>query len=311
MQTNKERLPLSEIVVISGKGGTGKSSLCASFAHLASLDERTIICDLDVDAPDLHIILDPQTHTKEDFISGHEAVIKQENCVQCGQCAQHCAFGAIKLENGKFHIQERFCEGCGLCVEVCPNDAIAFNDKKCGEYFLSTSRFGHFVHAQLGAGEENSGRLVTLLKKEARDMARKEQKEIILYDGSPGVGCPVISSLSGVHLAVVVVEPTISGVHDFERITALCDHFKIPVALVINKASVDKEKASELENYACKKEYFYAGAVPFSVDVVQAMVAKKALTETTSALKQDIEGLWKNIINFVNNLPKNNKNLIK
>lgn len=195
---------MREIVVISGKGGTGKTTVCASFAHLA---ESKVICDLDVDAPDLHILLQPEVKERTPFISGHSTRIRQEDCIRCGQCADLCRFEAVRPHDGGFLIDDH-CEGCGVCVKLCPQQAIDFPDNHCGDWYVSDSRFGLMVHAQLFPGQENSGRLVSLLKAQARERARALGLETILCDGSPGVGCPVISSLSGASLAVGVVEPT-------------------------------------------------------------------------------------------------------
>ena len=229
---------MREIVVISGKGGTGKTSVCASLAHLA---QNKVVCDLDVDAPDMHILLDPQVHTREAFVSGNEAVIDRDACCRCGICFEHCRFDAVKKDGDVYGIDPLRCEGCGVCVALCPAKAIAFPEKECGEWYVSDTRFGPFVHAQLYPGQENSGRLVTLLKQQARELAKRQGLDLVICDGSPGVGCPVISSLSGASLAVAVVEPTPSGRHDFERVAALCDHFRIPVAVLINKADLNHE----------------------------------------------------------------------
>lgn len=188
---------MREIVVISGKGGTGKTTVCASFAHLAA---SKVICDLDVDAPDLHILLQPQIREHTPFISGHGAQIRQDDCIRCGQCAELCRFEAVRPREDGFIIDDH-CEGCGVCVKLCPQQAIDFPEKHCGDWYVSDTRFGLMVHAQLFPGQENSGRLVSLLKVQARERARALGLDTILCDGSPGVGCPVISSLSGASLA--------------------------------------------------------------------------------------------------------------
>lgn len=296
----KTKIPIFEMVVISGKGGTGKTSVCASFAHLASLSKKTaVLCDLDVDAPDLHIILDPDVLQDNAFISGHEASIRQDDCIQCGQCMKICKFNAISLHNNTITIDPLRCEGCGVCTHFCPSQAIDFKSKNCGDWYISNTRFGSFVHAQLGAGEENSGRLVTLLKKEAKAIAKQEGKSLIIYDGSPGVGCPVISSLSGVHLAVAVVEPTPSGRHDFERIAKLCDHFRIPVALVLNKADLNDNEAKNIMQYTLENGYYFAGSIPFSADITKAMVARKTVTETGSVIGNSLQEIWANLLKYI------------
>jgi len=294
------KAPIFEMVVISGKGGTGKTSVCASLAHLASLSKNpAVLCDLDVDAPDLHIILDPEVLQRNDFISGYAAGIRQDDCTQCGKCMEICKFSAISCHNSIFKIDPLRCEGCGVCVHFCPSQAIDFENKNCGEWYISNSRFGPFVHAQLGAGEENSGRLVTLLKKEAKNIAKQEGKSLIIYDGSPGVGCPVISSLSGVHLAVAVVEPTPSGRHDFERVAKLCDHFRIPVALVLNKADLNDTEAKNIIQYTLEKGYYFAGSIPFSADITKAMVLRKTVTETDSVIGDSLQEIWVNLLKYM------------
>ncbi len=304
------KTPIFEMVVISGKGGTGKTSVCASLAHLASLSKKpAVLSDLDVDAPDLHIILDPEILQHEEFISGHEAVIRQESCIQCGTCKTICKFDAISLNNYTMTIDPLRCEGCGACTHFCPSKAIDFTNKNCGDWYISKTRFGSFVHAQLKAGEENSGRLVTLLKKEAKALAKKEEKSLIIYDGSPGVGCPVISSLSGVHLALAIVEPTPSGRHDFERIAKLCAHFRIPVALVLNKADLNAEEAKSIMQYSSEQGHYFAGNIPFSEDITKAMVARKTITETDSVIAESLQDIWVNILSYMDQ-PKKSKNFI-
>lgn len=291
---------MHEIVVISGKGGTGKTSVCAALAHLASEGSKAsghgpVICDLDVDAPDLHILLSPVPRSREPFISGNEAVINPELCVHCGKCAELCKFGAITHDRDVYAVEPLRCEGCGVCFQLCPAGAISFPDRECGEWYISDTRFGIMAHALLNPGQENSGRLVSLLKQQARELAREHGSDTILCDGSPGVGCPVISSLSGATLAVAVVEPTPSGVHDFERVAALCDHFRIPVALIINKADLNPKETAHIHALAREKGYAVTAELPFSPDVTQAMIAGKALTETSSPLGALLADAWKKI----------------
>ena len=280
---------MPEIVVISGKGGTGKTSVCASFAHLA---RNKVICDLDVDAPDLHILLNPQVRRREDFWSGNEAVINPERCRRCGRCLDLCRFGAVHRQGDGFCIEPGLCEGCGVCHTLCPAGAIDFPERHCGEWYISDTRFGPLVHAQLFPGQENSGRLVSLLKQEARTLAAGQGLDTILCDGSPGVGCPVISSLSGATLAVAVVEPTPSGRHDFERVADLCAHFRIPLAVLINKADLHEEEASALTALADSKGGTVVGHLPFAPSFTEAMVRRQAVTETSSPLADTLAGVW-------------------
>lgn len=276
---------MREIVVISGKGGTGKTSVCTAFAALAHKQgQKTVLCDLDVDVPDMHILLNPQVRRQEVFISGNTARIDAELCTACGRCAELCRFDAIRFENGVYSIDELGCEGCGVCHKLCPAQAVEFPERRCGEWYISETRFGPFVHAQLDPGQENSGRLVSLLKRQARDKATSIGADIVLCDGSPGVGCPVISSLSGAALAVAVVEPTPSGLHDFGRVAELCAHFRIPVAIFINKADLNAEETARIHAMAAEGGHHVVGELPFSPLVTQAMVRRQALAEETSAL---------------------------
>ncbi len=267
---------MREIVVISGKGGTGKTSITAAFAHLA---ENKVICDLDVDAPDLHLLLDPHVVRREDFHSGHEAVIDPERCSGCGTCLGMCRFGAVLEDDGRYRIDPLRCEGCKVCVAFCPEGAIDFPSRHCGTRSVSDTRFGPMVHAQLFPGQENSGRLVSELKKEARKLAGEMGRDLILCDGSPGIGCPVISSLSQANLAVIVTEPTPSGLHDLERVASLCEHFRIKVAVIVNKHDLNPDHTAAIEELCRARGYVLAGRLPHDTVVTEAMVARKAVTE--------------------------------
>lgn len=284
---------MREIVVISGKGGTGKTSLTAAFAHLA---ENAILCDLDVDAPDLHILLDPQVEHEEAFVSGHEAVIDPGRCTGCGVCLDLCQFGAVSEHGEVCRIDPFGCEGCKVCVALCPEAAIDFPDRHCGEWYRSQTRFGPMIHARLFPGQENSGRLVSLLKKEARTLAAQTGADLILCDGSPGIGCPVISSLSQAHLAVIVTEPTMSGVHDLERVAALCDHFRVRVAVIVNKYDLNAEHTLSIEAFCRDKDYTLAALLPHHMAMPEAMVRRQAVTEgKDSDFGRQVRGAWEAI----------------
>jgi MinD superfamily P-loop ATPase len=270
------RPPMREIVVLSGKGGTGKTSLTAAFAHLC---RDKVLCDLDVDAPDLHILLDPRPVRREDFVSGHEAHIDPETCTACGLCRDACRFAAIREADGVPAVDPMRCEGCKVCVAVCPAGAVEFVPKRCGEWFVSATRFGTLAHAQLFPGEENSGRLVTLLKQEARKIAEEEGASLILCDGTPGIGCPVISSLAGADLAVAVTEPTPSGRHDLERVCGVCDHFRVPVAVIVNKHDLNPAEDARIEAFCRQRGYELVARLPHDPLVTAAMVQRKAVTE--------------------------------
>lgn len=287
---------MREILIISGKGGTGKTSLTAAFAHLA---DSKIICDLDVDAPDLHLLLQPRHEREVEFHAGNEARIEQAGCTRCGICEEMCRFDAIRRENDAFVVDPIRCEGCKVCVAFCPEQTISFPEKHCGTWYISSTRFGTMVHAQLFPGEENSGRLVSLLKKEARELARKNSIDLIISDGAPGVGCPVISSLSGAHCAILVTEPTPSGRHDLKRVAALCDHFRIRAGVIINKADINFDEARVIEQYCREKDYPLLAQLPHDSVITEAMVKARAVTELDETeIGKSIRQAWKNIEKF-------------
>ncbi len=271
---------MREIVVISGKGGTGKTSLTAAFAHLA---QGAVLCDLDVDAPDLHILLDPRPRRRENFISGQTAGIDPALCTGCGLCRDACRFTAIRPAKGEATgvpaVDALRCEGCTVCAAVCPSGAVTLTPRHCGEWGVSDTRFGPLVHAQLFPGQENSGRLVTLLKQEARRLALAEGASLVLCDGAPGIGCPVISSLAGAHLAVAVTEPTPSGRHDLERVCGVCDHFRVPVAVVVNKHDLNPAEDARIEAFCAQRGYELVARLPHDPLVTAVMVQRKAVTE--------------------------------
>ncbi len=288
---------MDEILIISGKGGTGKTSLTAAFAHLA---KNHVICDLDVDAPDMHLILKPENSQSHDFISGHEAVIVEEKCESCGTCLDMCRYDAVKNEGDRYFIDPLKCEGCKVCVEFCPAEAIDFPDRFCGRWFISDTRFGPMIHAQLFPGEENSGLLVSLLRKKAKEMAEEKGLELILSDGTPGIGCPVIASLSGVSLAVIVTEPTPSGRHDLERVAELCGHFKIPAGIIINKSDLNEKEAAAIEKFAADKGLVIFGKLPHDPTITKAMINQQTITEyADNEFTRELEGIWKKILQSV------------
>jgi len=282
-----------EVVILSGKGGTGKTSLTAAFAHLSS---DQVICDLDVDAPDLHLILSPQKTTTEKFYAGHDAKIVIEKCDVCRQCAEMCRFGAVSIATSFAHIDPLKCEGCRVCVEFCPQGAIDFTIKQCGEWYLSDTRFGWMVHAQLFPAEENSGKLVALLRKKAKEVAKQNQLSLILSDGPPGIGCPVISSLSGASFAAIVTEPTPSGRHDLERVAELCRHFRIPTGVIVNKSDLNQRMTNQIESYCIENSITILGSLPHDPVVTQAMVAGQPITEYQSnGFAAQVRQIWQHI----------------
>jgi MinD superfamily P-loop ATPase len=284
---------MREIIIISGKGGTGKTSLTGAFAHLAT---NKILCDLDVDAPDLHLLLQPTKERTEEFYSGHEAEIDGDLCDSCGLCASLCQYGAIRQNGAGFVVDPVRCEGCKVCVAFCPMAAIRFPEKHCGQWYISITRFGPLVHAQLFPGEENSGKLVMVLKQQARELAKAQGADLVLCDGAPGIGCPVISSLSGAHLAVVVTEPTPSGRHDLERVAGLCQHFQTPVAVIINKHDLNYDETVRIEAFCRAGGFPVLAQLPHDPLVTKAMVQGLVITELPeSDFSRELRYAWTRI----------------
>ncbi len=279
---------MKELVVISGKGGTGKTSLVAAFA---SLSESMVLCDADVDAADLHLIMDPEIKKNAEFQGGHLAVINEEKCTQCGLCRNLCRWNAISED---FKIDPIDCEGCGVCYYFCPEQAIEFPWNTCGEWYISDTRFGPMVHARLGIAEENSGKLVTLVRTEAKKLAEKEGLSLILTDGAPGVGCPVIASIGGADAILVVSEPTVSGRHDMERVIQLAEFFDIPAMVCVNKYDLNPEKTDEIEKFSKDKGLRFLGHVPFDPLFTKAMVQGQTIFERAenSAASQAVTNIW-------------------
>lgn len=256
---------MREVVILSGKGGTGKTTIVGSLAVLA---ERKVLADCDVDAADLHLLLNPTEKQKSEFWSGKVAYIDQEICTQCGQCQEICHFNAIK----DFRIDRVSCEGCGFCSHICPDKAITMNDRLSGHWFISDTAYGPLVHARLGIAQENSGKLVAVVRQQAKKIAEDERKDLILSDGPPGIGCPVISSLSGASLALLVAEPTLSGIHDLDRILDVCSHFGVHTLVCINKYDLNLENTRQIESHCLSCGVEIAGKVPFDNAVTESIV---------------------------------------
>jgi MinD superfamily P-loop ATPase len=292
---------MHEILIISGKGGTGKTSLTAAFAHLSA---QTVLCDLDVDAPDLHLILRPAPAEPVPFSSGFEASIDPEKCSRCGTCVDMCRFQAIIDNDGQCPAVDPIrCEGCGVCVHFCPQQAIDFMPKTCGQWRISDTRFGPLVHAQLDPGEENSGKLVALLRREAKALAERTGAGLILSDGPPGIGCPVISSLSGTDLAVIVTEPTPSGQHDLQRVVEVCDHFGVPATVLINKCDLNPELSRQIRGFCAGRQMPAPAELPHDTSFVHAMVRGLTITEFTDGfIAQQVRSAWTGIRRFVDSL---------
>lgn len=283
---------MKELVVISGKGGTGKTSLTAAFAGLS---EKSVLCDADVDAADLHLLMDPEVCRRTDFLGGGVAIINHEKCTECGICMDLCRFDAI---NDDFQVDPIDCEGCGVCVDLCPVGAIAFPTQTCGEWFISKTRFGPMVHARLGIAQENSGKLVTLVRKEAKELAEREKLDLIITDGPPGTGCPVIASIGGATALVIVTEPTVSGLHDMKRVAALADHFHVPAMICVNKYDLNLDQTQMIENVANEMNMTVLERIPFDPAFTESMVLGKTVLEFdgTSGTGKAIEKVWSQII---------------
>jgi len=288
---------MKELVVISGKGGTGKTSVVASFASLA---QKAVVVDCDVDAADLHLVLGPRILRREDFTAGSKARIKPGHCTACGKCEELCRFDAIYFDgpgNGKvprtFRVDTVACEGCGVCFDFCDEKAIEFEPAVCGQWFVSETRVGPMVHARLGVAAENSGKLVTQLRRTAQQVAAQQERDLILCDGSPGIGCPVIASLTGASLALFVVEPTASGRHDFLRVAQLTMQLGVPGVMAVNKADLNEEVTGNLEELARERGIAVAGRIPYDPAVTRAQIARKTVVEASDGpAAQAIRSLW-------------------
>jgi len=291
---------MKEIVVISGKGGTGKTSITASLAVLGGKD--VVVADCDVDAADMHILLQPKNLKSEDFYSGELAVINEENCTQCGKCFDVCRFDAIDVVNGIHKVNELACEGCGYCARVCPEDAITNIPMKAGQWHISNTRFNQpMVHAKLGIGADNSGKLVAQVKNMAREIADQYDRKYILVDGSPGVGCPVVSSLSGANYVVLVTEPTVAGLHDLKRVFELVDKFHLHAGCIINKADLNLQKTREIIDFLEKENIRHLASLPYDETFTHAMTACKTIVEIPDSKINDvISSCWDKIKQEIN-----------
>jgi len=278
---------MREIVVLSGKGGTGKTVVLASFAALAP---GNVLCDCDVDAANLHLLLRPTFREGHEFWARPVAAIDQEACTRCGLCLDVCRFDAIH----EFEVDSLSCEGCGFCLQVCPAGAVTLRDTLGGHWYVSDTRYGPLVHAGMNPGQENSGKLVAVVRQKAKAVAKEEGRRYILSDGPPGIGCPVISSLSGASLALIVTEPSLSAIHDLERVLAVCRHFGVAAAVCINKYDLDEENSQRIEHYCCRAAVEVAGRIPFDTRVSQAVAEGVPVVEFgDGVVSQRIEDLWK------------------
>ena len=291
---------MKELVVISGKGGTGKTSIVASFAALA---EKAVLADCDVDAADLHLVLEPTVRKTEDFSGGSGATVISERCTACGKCLELCRYGAISIDGPgnatcekTYRVDPIGCEGCGVCAYFCPSNAIEFGPVINGQWFISDTRCGPMVHAKLGVAEENSGKLVSIVRKEAKRVAEEKQFETIIVDGSPGIGCPVIASITGADMVLIVTEPTLSGLHDLGRVAGLAKHFGIETLVCVNKWDINAELTEQIEAEARERSLTVAGRVRYDRAVTQAQLQGLSVVEfTDSDSGADVKAVWRKV----------------
>jgi MinD superfamily P-loop ATPase len=286
---------MKELTIISGKGGTGKTSVTASFATLAP---NRVVVDADVDAANLYLTLAHNTIHRENFIGGSIAEIDPALCTECGECRERCQFGAISED---FLVDPIACEGCKVCVHFCPEDAISFERQICGEKFLSETDNGPMVHARLGIAQENSGLLVSALRQQAREIAKEKDIPLIIVDGPPGIGCPVIASITNSDALLMVTEPSMSGMHDMERVKQLADQMRVPTFLCINKSDLNQEKTDEMKAFAAERNIRFAGEIPFDKEVTASMNANKSLVEFSDGpAAKAMRKVWQNVSEYVN-----------
>lgn len=280
---------MKEIVILSGKGGTGKTSIAGSFAALAS---SKVLCDCDVDAADLNLLLEPSVEEEYDFTGGLLAFINADICCQCNLCTQLCRFSAIK----DFKVDDIACEGCGLCARICPVKAIDMKSNVAGRWFVSKTKYGPLVHARLGIAQDNSGKLVAQVRQRAKQIAAEGDLDYIISDGPPGTGCPVISSLTGADLALLVTEPTLSGAHDLERIIQVCWHFGVKAVVCINKFDINELNTRKIEQFCNESETRIVSRIPYDAAVTEALMQAVPVVEYTECnASEEIINLWQNI----------------
>jgi len=285
---------MQQITVISGKGGTGKTTITAALSYLAG---KAVLADCDVDAADLHILLDPSVQRTEEFSGGKTAVLQKSLCTQCGACEELCRFEAI---NG-LEIDPVSCEGCGVCAALCPEKAITMVDKLSGHWFVSDTRMGPMVHARLGIAEDNSGKLVSVVREQARRVAEEKKYEYVIIDGPPGIGCPVIAAITSVDLVLVVTEPTLSGLHDLKRVLETAEHFKIPAAVCVNKFDINLENTAVIEDFCKQQAVPIVGRIPYDRSVVAALMLKNTVFEhPCGEVTAEISRMWDVVRSMLN-----------
>jgi MinD superfamily P-loop ATPase len=317
---------MKQLVILSGKGGTGKTSLAAAFAHLARTGAtplQAVLADADVDASNLELVLQPLKLEEHDFYGGAVAVIDESRCEACGACEQACRFDAIHphplfplsqnwergLGGEGYYVDPIACDGCAACVYQCPSQAIHMQEQLAGRWFHSQSRYGPIMHAELRPAQENSGKLVTLVKQRARLLGLDSGAELVIVDGPPGIGCPVISAAAGADLALIVTEPTAAGIHDMGRVLELAAHFRIPALVCINKADIYPRGSAQIEDYCCQHGIQIVGKIPFDLSVTAAMVQAKPVTAClpTAPASQALRQIWQAVLLHLNLIGKNER----
>ena len=283
---------MKQIAVLSGKGGTGKTTITASLAVLA---RNTVVADCDVDAPDLHMLLHPEIIKTQEFKGSKRAVIDKTKCVECGLCREKCRFDAITED---ITVDPISCEGCGVCTIICPVSAVTLTERISGYAYFSKTKYGFMAHAMLSPSESNSGKLVTLVRQNARILAEKEESDLIIIDGPPGIGCPVIASVTGVDAGLVITEPTMSGIHDLERALQLLKHFNIQPFVCVNMYDINKENTEKIVNFCEENRIKTVGNITFNPIITEAMVNGKPIVDYApeSDVAKEIERMWKNIV---------------
>jgi MinD superfamily P-loop ATPase len=285
---------MKEVIVLSGKGGTGKTSIVGSFAALA---KDKVLVDCDVDAADLHLLLQPTVCEEHEFWSGQIAIINEDKCTRCGLCQDMCRFKAIN----DIKVNAITCEGCGFCYHICPAEAITMQENMAGHWSISDTSYGPLVHARLGIAQENSGKLVATVRQQAKQLAENQGLQLIISDGPPGIGCPVISSLSGVSLALLVTEPTLSGIHDLERVLGVCRHFDVPALVCINKHDINEKNTHKIEDYCLDQGIEIVARIPFDNVFTEAIVQGVPVVEyNRNGVSQQIETLWITVLQSMN-----------
>jgi MinD superfamily P-loop ATPase len=280
---------MKQLTIISGKGGTGKTTLTAAFAHLA---DNPVIADCDVDAADLHLLLTPDIIKQAPFYGGQLAYIDDNLCTQCGLCEQECRFEAIRA----LKVDPLSCEGCGVCAYICPEKAVSMKERLSGRWFVSDTKEGPLVHARLAVAAENSGKLVSMVRQQAKELAEKEEKNLVIIDGPPGIGCPVIASIGGVNLVFVVTEPTLSGLHDLKRILEVANHFNIPAMVCVNKCDINQENTQSIESYCKENGIAIAGRIPYDPAVTRAMMSALSVAEyPCGQVTEEVSKTWKKV----------------